>query len=67
MSTIDSQKYGMENALKIFRSAAQDVMRSFQVKLIYVDEFQHARFSSTRSINLIADDDWYYKIVGYFN
>jgi hypothetical protein len=49
--------YGMENALKIFRSAAQDVMRSFQVKLIYFDEFQCARFSGTRSINLTANDD----------
>jgi hypothetical protein len=67
MSATDSQEYGMENALKIFRSAAQDVMRSFQVKLIYVDEFQHACFSSTRSTNLIADDDWHYKIDGYFN
>jgi hypothetical protein len=67
MSTIDSQKYGMENALKIFRSAAQDVMRSFQVKLIYFYGLQHACFSSTRSIFLTADDDWHYKIVGYFN
>ena len=67
MSSTESQEYGMENASKIFRSAAQDVMRSFQVKLICVDEFQHAPFSSTRSINLIADGNWYYKIVGYFN
>jgi hypothetical protein len=67
MSTTDSKEYGMENALIIFRSAAQDVMRSFQVKLIYVDEFQHACFGSTRSIFLTADDDWHYEIVGYFN
>ena len=46
MSSTDSQEYGMENALKIFRSAAQDVMRSFQVKLIYVDEFQLACFAA---------------------
>ena len=67
MSTTDSQEYGMENASKIFRSAAQDVMRSFQVKLIYVDEFQHACFGSTGSIFLTVDDDWHYEIVGYFN
>lgn len=64
---MDFSKYGMENALTIFRSAAQDVMRSFQVKLIYFDEFQHACFGSTRSIILTADDDWHYEIVGYFN
>jgi hypothetical protein len=39
MSNTDPQEYGMENALKTIRSAAQDVMRSFQVKLIYVDGY----------------------------
>ena len=67
MIFIDIFEYGMENALKIFRSAAQDVVRSFQVKLIYFYGLQHACFSSTRSIFLTADDDWHYEFVGYFN
>lgn len=67
MAFIDFFEDGMENALKIFRSAAQDVVRSFQVKLIYFDEFQYSCFSGTRLINLTANNDWYYKIVGYFN
>jgi len=67
MTFIDFFEYGMENALKIFRSAAQDVVRSFQVKLIYFDEFQYACFSGKRSKNLAANDNWYYKIVGYLN
>jgi hypothetical protein len=50
-------EYGMENALKIFRSAAQDVVRSFQVKFVCFDEFQCACFSGIRSKNLTANDD----------
>jgi hypothetical protein len=48
---------GMENALKIFRSAAQDAMRSFQVKFVCFDKFQCACFGGTRSKNLTAKDD----------
>ena len=57
MSVTDSQKYGMENALKISRSAAQDVMRSFQVKFIYFDERQYSCLCSTRPIVLAAYGD----------
>jgi hypothetical protein len=57
MIFIDIFEYGMENALKIFRSAAQDVVRSFQVKFVCFDEFQCACFSGIRSKNLTANDD----------
>ena len=57
MPATDPQEYGMENALKIFRSAAQDVMRSFQVKSIYFDELLYSCLCSTRSIVLTANGD----------
>jgi len=42
MPATDPQEHGIKIALKIFRAAAQDVMRSFQVKCFYFDELQYA-------------------------
>jgi hypothetical protein len=51
MLSMNFPDYGMENALKIFRSAAQDAMRSFQANL-FILMASNARVYEVRDQNI---------------